>query len=80
MFCKFIQVCVCFVFPIHVFGEPEFIWESSPVFQHSGFVSRDDDSESGIQADLGERRGVHVVEDVEGLVLSSSIINKDLPS
>lgn len=63
---------------MHILGEPEFAWEAGPVFQHSRFVGRDDDSELGIQANLGQRRGVHLVEDVEGLVASPSIIDKDL--
>ena len=62
--CKFIQVCVCFVLPIHVFGEFEFIAEAGPVFYHSRFVRRNDDLEFGVQADLGQRGGVHLVEDV----------------
>lgn len=78
MFCKFIQVCVRFILPVHVLGELEFGWEAGPVFQHSRSVGRDNDSEFGIQADLGQRRGVQLVEDVEGLVVSPSVINEDL--
>lgn len=78
MFCKFIQVCVCFVFPMHVLGELEFTREAGPVLQHSRFVGRDDDSKLGVEADLGQRGGVHLFKNVEGLVASPSIINKDL--
>lgn len=78
MFCKLIQVRICFVFPVHILGELEFTWKAGPVFQHSCFVGRDNDSKLGIQANLGQRGGVHLVEDVEGLVVSPSIIDKDL--
>ena len=79
MFGKFIQVRVCFVLPVNVSGELELVREAGPVFQHSRFVGRDDDSESGVQADLGERRGVHLVEDVERRVAASAVVDEDLP-
>lgn len=79
MFCKFIQVSVRFVFPIHMFGELEFIWKACPVLQHSRFVSRYNDSKLGIQADLGKWCGVHFVKDMEGVVASPAIIDEDFP-
>lgn len=75
---KFIQVCVRFIFPLYVLGELEVGWEAGPVFQHPRSVSRDNDSKLGIQANLGQRRRVHLVKDMEGLVASPSVIDKDL--
>lgn len=79
VFRKFIQVCVRFVFPLHVLGELEFSWQAGPVFQHSRPVGGDNDAKLGVEADLGEGRGVHLVEDVEGLVASPPVIDEDLP-
>lgn len=77
MFCKFIQVCVRFVFPMHILGKFKFAWEASPVFQHSCFVSRNNDSKLGIKAHLGQRGGVHLVKYVKWLVVSPSVVDKD---
>ncbi|PWA26713.1 hypothetical protein CCH79_00001188, partial [Gambusia affinis] len=75
---EFVQVRVRFVRPAHVFGEFELVGEARPVFQHSRFVGRHDDSESGVQADLGERRGVQPVEEVKGLVAPPAVVHEDL--
>lgn len=75
---EFVQVRVRFVRPAHVFGEFELVGEARPVFQHSRFVGRHDDSEFGVQADLGERRGVQLVEEVKGLVAPPAVVHEDL--
>lgn len=78
MFGELVQIRVSLVFPLHVFGELEFRAEAGPVLQHSRFVGGHDHSKFGIQADLGQRRGVHLLKDVERLAASPAVVDKNL--
>lgn len=60
-------------------GKLELVGKACPVFQHSRFVGRHDNSEFRIQADLSQRGGVQFVKDVKGLAASPPIVHKDLP-
>lgn len=79
MFGELVQVRVGFVFPAHMFGEPELVREARPVLQHPRFVSGHDDPEPGVETDLAQRRGVQLVEDMKRLPVPPSIIHKNLP-